>query len=118
MKGLPDSFPMIYAGGWVGRNSGISQYSVFPSLSRRLLIFFFPFPVDISDQHVTLRYFIHMFISSKIFPLVPMAIRFSIINKSFCLCGRRCAVVSSIRVKFSSRLQRLKQSYLLTYNQK
>ena len=39
---------------------------------------------------------LHIFNSAKRFPSIPVTIKFSIINKSFCLCCRRCAVVSPI----------------------
>ena len=56
----------------------------------------FPFPVAISDRHVTLKYFLHIFSSAKNFPSIPFSIRSSIINDLIFICGRRCAVVSSI----------------------
>ena len=101
MKDLPASFPMIYFEVWVG--GGQWYWSVF--------WFLFPlwaltdvsitFPVAIYYRHVTLRYFLSMFISDKRFPSVPVAIRSFMIKKTLCFCGSSCAVVSSIDRLFS-----------------
>ena len=62
---------------------------------------YFLFPVAMVDLHVALSYYPRMFNSAKISPLVSVSIISSMMNKSFYLCRRRCAVVSHIDRVFS-----------------
>ena len=101
-KGLPASFPMISTEVWVGGGHWYWSEFWFLLSFQAFNDIYFSFPVAISEYHVTLRYFLHMFSSGKT-PFRPVAIRSSIINESFYLCGRGCAVVSSID-RFFSRM--------------
>ena len=93
---MPASFPVISDEFWVGVGAVVlvSILVFFPF--QAFTNIYVPFTVTIYDRHVTLRYFLSIFWYAKIFPFISVAIRSSVINDSFCLCSRRCAVVSYI----------------------
>ena len=101
MKGLPVIFTIISAEVWVGGEQWYRSVFWFFFPLQAFTDIYFLFPVAVSDWHGTIRYFLHIFSSAKTFSSIPVAIRYFMINESFCLCGRRCAVVSSIYRLFS-----------------
>ena len=52
------------------------------------------FPVSMSDRNVDIKQCLHLFNYVKRYPMIPVAIRSSMMNKSFYIFGRRYAIVS------------------------